>query len=225
MRLAPLRPLEPRPPHVQDQKHSQGPRQAMCRFCELGAQSRGFHPGALRLPPWGARSAGRRPKVSSSAAQHRAHSPCSGDRAMPWARRGRPAGLGRRWQRWAARAQQAWQRGAVPHCSQPGPDPARLRPPPALSGSRRCSSGQGREPGVPRAQSSGARAPGSPARPGEESRLRRAGARERRASSVSALPGRGDQEPRSRQLGAGRAAACTQVSPAGRPPTRPDAAT
>lgn len=144
---------------------------------------------------------------------------------MPWARRGRPAGLGRRWQRWAARAQQAWQRGAVPHCSQPGPDPARLRPPPALSGSRRCSSGQGREPGVPRAQSSGARAPGSPARPGEESRLRRAGARERRASSVSALPGRGDEEPRCRQLGAGRAAACTQVSPAGRPPTRPDAAT
>lgn len=37
MRLAPLRPLEPRPPHVQDQKHSQGPRQAMCGFCELGS--------------------------------------------------------------------------------------------------------------------------------------------------------------------------------------------
>lgn len=141
---------------------------------------------------------------------------------MPWARRGRPAGLGRRWQRWAARAQQAWQRGAVPHCSQPGPDPARLRPAPALSGSRRCSSGQGREPGVPRAQSSGARAPGSPARPGEESRLRRAGARERRASSVSALPGRGDEEPRSRGAGswarAGPPPARRSALPAARQP-------
>lgn len=55
--------------------------------------------------------------------------------------------------------------GAVPHCSQPGPDPARLRPPPALGGSQRCSARQGREPGVPRAQRCGTRAPESPGPP------------------------------------------------------------
>ncbi|XP_039719508.1 basic proline-rich protein-like [Pteropus medius] len=55
--------------------------------------------------------------------------------------------------------------GAVRHRSQPGPDPARLRPPPALGGRRRCSTRQGREPGVPRAQRCGARAPESPGPP------------------------------------------------------------
>lgn len=159
------------------------------------AQSRRFQPGALRLPLWAAGSAGRRPKVSSSAAQHRAHSPCSGDRAMPWARRGWPAGLGRRWQRWAARAQQAPQRGLSGTAASRGRIPLGCAPRPRSAGGGGAARGRGVSRAFP-GSSAAEPGPQSPrARPEEESRLRKAGARERRASSVSALPGRGDEEP------------------------------
>lgn len=114
---------------------------------------------------------------------------------MPWARRGQLAGLGRRWQRRAARAQQAPQRGLSRTAASRGRIPLGCAPRPRSAG----ASGAARGRGVSRAfpgRSAAEPGPQSPqARPGEESRPRRAGGRERRASSVSALPGRGDQEP------------------------------
>lgn len=72
MRLAPLRPLEPRPPHVQDQKHSQGPRQAMCRFCELGSPEPRLPPRSASTPALGCevcRAATQGQQLSSSASR------------------------------------------------------------------------------------------------------------------------------------------------------------
>lgn len=90
------------------------------------AQCQGSDTGALRLPPWAAGSRGVDPR---SAAQHRAHSPGSGHKDMPWARRRRPAELERRWQRWAARAASA-EEGAAPCALQPaGSDPGQAAPP------------------------------------------------------------------------------------------------
>lgn len=53
MRLAHLRPLEPRPPHVQDQEHRRGPRQAMRRFCELGSPEPRLPPRSALTPALG----------------------------------------------------------------------------------------------------------------------------------------------------------------------------
>lgn len=86
---------------------------------------------------------------------------------MPWARRGRPAARGHRWQRGAARGVSAGE-GAAQHRRRPGSIRVRPRPPPALRRSQRCSPRRGSAPG---AHSRGAPAPDPSAAQREEESL------------------------------------------------------
>lgn len=148
-----------------------------------------------------------------SAAPHRTHSPGSGDRAMPWAKRGDPQAGAQVAVR--GRAQGKHRGRAAPHCRRPAPARGRALP----------QAGAGREPAVRPAAGAGTSAPRARccSVAARSSWARPAGGGERgpRAAPAGALPGRSAERRGSDSRGARAAAAAAQVCPAQRLPTRP----